>query len=191
MSGKALPYTLSGQVVLQTPASAESSPSQGLRENFQQSTCGARQVSRCPPAPSNRHSELLMPDLSHWVHSHLLSALPALAPGTVTGWRSRKGDLQPGRRTEKNHRNRKQVMRTGEDLGRPALPGRDRKVNPLSSPHTTTLIPSSHAHLGGGPPAGGSSVFPGSPPRCSTGLPFPSSPSPPPQAAHLPIHGEC
>ena len=85
VSGKALPYTLSAQVVLQTPAFAESSPSQGLGENFQQSACEARQVSRCPPAPSNRHSELLMPDLSHLVHSHLLSSLLALAPDTVTG----------------------------------------------------------------------------------------------------------
>ena len=82
VSGKALPYTLSRQVVRQTPASAESSPSQ---ENFQQSICGACQVSRCPPAPSNRHSELLTVDLSHLVHSHLLSSLLALAPGMVTG----------------------------------------------------------------------------------------------------------
>lgn len=59
-------------------------------------------------------------------------------------------------------------MRTGEDLGCPEeeMPGsaRERREGqPLSSPHTTTLIPSNHAHLGRGPPAGGSSVFPGPP----------------------------
>lgn len=73
-------------------------------------------------------------------------------------------------------------MRTGEDLRRRclALPGRDGKVNPLSSPHTTTLIPSNHVYLGGGPPAGGSSVFPGSPPQ---DVPL-ASPSPPLLSPH-------
>ena len=72
-------------------------------------------------------------------------------------------------------------MRTWDALRRClALPGRDGKVNPLSSPHTTTLIPSNHAHLGGGPPAGGSSVFPGSPPQ---DVPL-ASPSPPLLSPH-------
>lgn len=72
-------------------------------------------------------------------------------------------------------------MRTGEDLRRRclALPGRDGEGQPLSSPHTTTLIPQTHVYLGGGPPAGGSSVFPVPPTRCSAGFPFPSSPFPP------------
>lgn len=86
-------------------------------------------------------------------------------------------------------------MRTGEDLGCPEeMPGsaRERREGqpPLLTPHHHS-DPLKPRPPGRGPSCRWQFSLPWFPsPRCSAGFPFPSSPFPPPQAAHLPIHRE-